>query len=228
MTENLAFIGNADDTSHTSELNAISFMVNSIIGRKAIATIVKVIAIKAAGEVSAVGYLDCQPMVAQIDGYGKIVEFGPLYNLPYIRIQGGANAVIIDPQIGDIGLAVFCEQDIGTVKTTRQNGPPGSRRRNDRGDGIYVGGILNQSPAQYVQFSSDGIKIRSPKKITLDAPEIDFNGLIIQTAGDASSGSVSLIGPLTVTNDVTATGTSVHTHLHSGVTAGSADTGQPI
>ena len=82
-------------------------------------TLVQVVAVTNDGGVEPVGFVDVHPMVAQVDGKGQPTPHGVIYGLPYIRVQGGSNAVILDPQVGDIGLAVFCAQDISKVKATK-------------------------------------------------------------------------------------------------------------
>ncbi len=62
--------------------------------------------------------------------------------------------------------------------------------------------------------------------IYLTAAEIGLNGDIVQTAG-SGAGTVSMIGPVTVTNDVTAATVSVAHHLHSDA-GGSGDSGPPV
>jgi hypothetical protein len=143
-------------------------------------------------------------------------------------VQGGSNAVIIDPVKGDIGVAIMCHRDISKVKATKALAGPGSNRQNDYSDGLYIGGFLNGAPTQFVQFTSSGIVITSPMQITLNAPLIALNGEVTQTQGSASAGTVTIQGPLNVTNDVIAEGTSLHTHVHSGVNRGSADTDPPV
>ncbi|SUI50016.1 Uncharacterised protein [Serratia quinivorans] len=91
-----------------------------------------------------------------------------IYNLPYFRLQGGVNAVVIDPVVGDIGVAIFADRDISVVKETRQAGAPGSKRRNHFSDGLYVGGFLNGTPSQYLWFKNGGIVIHSPSKVTIE------------------------------------------------------------
>jgi hypothetical protein len=61
----------------------------------------------------------------------------------------------------------------------------------------------------------------------VNAPVIQLNGAITQGAG-SGGGAVSLIGPVTVTNDVRAGGVSVVLHYHGGVTAGGANTAAPV
>lgn len=55
-----------------------------------------------------------------------------------------------------------------------------------------------------------------------------LNGPLSQTPGAPGGTAASLVGPLAVTNDVTAAGTSVHAHKHGGVATGSGSTGAPL
>jgi hypothetical protein len=54
-----------------------------------------------------------------------------------------------------------------------------------------------------------------------------LNGPLSQGVGSGGGGA-TMLGPMTVTNDVTAGGKSLKTHVHSGVTAGGANTGAPV
>lgn len=229
-------------------VGAQEFMVRMILGKMATATLVKVVACTNSGSVSPVGFVDVQPLVNQLDGAGKAFPHGVIYNLLYFRLQGGANAVIIDPQPGDIGMAAFANRDISSVKANKSQSNPGSFRQFDMADGMYFGGMLNATPSQYVQFSGSGITITSPTAITLNAPTITMNastsitatapnstinssttinGPLAQGTGSAGGGA-TMQGPLTVNEDVTASGTSVHTHVHSGVQSGGSNTGGPV
>lgn len=196
--------------SGQGEFNAITFLVRQILNRVSTATLVKVVAVTNSGDVSPVGFVDVQPMVNQLDGYGNAIPHGVLHHLPYMRLQGGVNAVIIDPEVGDIGIAVFADHDISSCSANRAQSNPGSMRRFDMADGMYIGGMLNGAPTQFVQFDATGITITSPTKITMNAPAVQINGTV------------------TVTGDVTAQGTSLHTHKHGGVQGGTSQTGVPV
>lgn len=229
-------------------IGAQDFMVRMILGKMGTATLVKVVSCTNAGGLSPVGFVDVQPLVNQVDGAGVPVPHGVVHGLPYFRLQGGANAVIIDPQAGDIGVCVFASRDISSVKANKGQANPGSFRQFDMADGMYFGGMLNGTPSQYVQFSGSGITITSPTAITLNAPTITMNastsitatapqntinstttinGPLTQGTGSAGGGA-TMQGPLTVNEDVTAQGTSVHTHVHSGVQSGGSNTGEPV
>ena len=203
--------------------NNIRFIVQQALTDVQTTTIVKVIACSNDGDLSPVGTVDVQILVNQISGQGIGTPHVPMYGLPYLRIQGGTNAVIIDPQPGDIGIAVFSSRDITKVKSTKAQANPGSFHMHDFSDGMYLGGLLNGAPSQYVQFGSGGITIVSPGTITLTAPSIILNGALQQSGGNATMDQ-SLI----VAGDVKANGISLDSHVHSGVTTGSAKTGVPV
>ena len=147
----------------------MDFMVRAINSRNVTATLVLVKAVTGGGQaVDVPGTVDIQPMVAQLDGKGNAMPHGTIYNVPYVRAQGGTNAVIIDPVVGDIGLAVFASHDISSVKASKKPANPGSRRRFDWADAIYVGGMLNAAPAQYIRFTSTGdVEIKPAGKVTI-------------------------------------------------------------
>ena len=239
--------GARDYGSDMSELDAHSFLIRQIIATVAGSAVVQVKAVTNAGGISPVGFVDVLPLVNQIDGNGNATPHGIIHHLPYVRIQGGTNAVILDPIVGDIGIAVFADRDISSVKATKAQANPGSRRQNDMADGVYFGGILNAVPKQYVAFAAGGITVVSPTKITIQAPSVEadastqftinsplitLNGLLHQGT-DTLGGAATIQGPVTVVTtvaaaDVTGSGTSLHTHAHSGVTAGGGTSGPPV
>jgi hypothetical protein len=214
--------------------NNIRFVIEQALANVQTATIVKVVACSNSGGISPVGTVDVQILANQVSiGAGGQMVGTPhltMYGLPYLRVQGGANAIIIDPQPGDIGIAVFASRDITNVKSTKAQANPGSFRTHDFADGMYLGGLLNGIPVQYVQFGSGGVTIVSPDTITLQAPNIVLQGAVAQ-----GGGNVTMAEDLTVGGDVVAdlTGSTFDgipfaTHEHIGVTSGSSNTGGPI
>src|SRR5574337_340077 len=99
----IGYKGAQDPTSSTSDFNAHSFLIRQTLNQISTATLVQVKAVTNSGGVSPVGFVDVLPLVNQLDGYSNAVPHGVVHNVPYFRLQGGANAVIIDPQVGDIG-----------------------------------------------------------------------------------------------------------------------------
>lgn len=229
------------------EFNATTFLVAQALGKMQTATLVRVVACSNSGGLSPVGSVDVQPLVNQVDSLGNPTPHGTVYNLPYFRIQGGTNGIILDPEPGDIGVCVFASRDLSKVKATRAQANPGSHRQYSFSDGIYLGGVLNGMPSQYVRFSAAGIAIVSPVAVTLDAPVVNIsaatsctittpvftvngatalNGPLTQGVGSAG-GACDMLGPVNVAGDVVAAGVSVAGHHHTGVVPGSGTSGGP-
>ncbi len=152
--------------------NNLHFVIQQFLANVQTATIVKVVSCTNAGDDSPVGSVDVQILVNQISGQGIPMSHVTMYGLPYLRLQGGANAIILDPLPGDLGIAVFASRDITNVKSTKAQANPGSFRMHDFSDGMYLGGLLNGVPTQFVQFSSSGIGIVSPTGVTVQAPNV--------------------------------------------------------
>lgn len=189
--------------SGSSQFNAMAFLVERILNRIATATLVKVINCTNSGADSAVGYVDVQPLVHQLDGSGNIMPHGIIHHIPYFRLQGGANAVIIDPQPGDYGICIFAQHDISNVKASGKAAAPGSFRRYDMADGLYMGGFLNGAPNQYIAFTNAGINVVTPGKYSVQAQSIEFDAPVTMTQ------------TATVSQDLTAAGKSVSSHTHT-------------
>lgn len=186
-------------------------MIASLLAKSKHSAVVTVTDVTNAGGVSPIGYVTIRPMVQQVDGSGVTIDHGDIHQVPYMRVQGGSNAVILDPQVGDIGIAMFCDRDISVVKATGKPGAPGSRRSNHMADAVYLYSIIAAAPTQYIQFAADGIHVVSPMKVIVQAPEIDLNGAVAITGATLTHNGVN-IGS---------------THTHTGVTAGTGATGLP-
>lgn len=216
--------GNLDPSSTWGDVNNITFLVQQTLARMQTATLVRIEKCSNTGGIAPVGYVDVTPLVNQIDGADNPTPHVTIYNLPYLRMQGGSDAVIMDPKVGDIGCAVFASRDISKVKSTKKQGNPGSRRQYNFADGMYLGGMLNGTPTQYIQFSAAGIEIHSPTAIVVNAPTVTINAAVTLNGTLSQTGG----GTASFSGDVTAQGTSLHTHAHGGVQPGSGQTGVPV
>lgn len=54
--------------------------------------------------------MDVQPLAGQLDGAGYVIAHGVIHGVHYLRLAGGANAVILDRQAVDMGIAVVCDR----------------------------------------------------------------------------------------------------------------------
>lgn len=173
----------------TGDFASYHFLVKQMINRLATTALVQVVKVTSAGEVAPVGLIDVHPMVAQVDGQGNVTPHGVISNVPYFRLVGGANAIIMDPQVGDIGICVFASRDISAIKKTKAPGPPGSFRRYSWADGIYIGSTLSAAPTQYIRYNSSGISIVTPGTLTFTATNaaLDSSGNL-WTTGEITRG----------------------------------------
>lgn len=168
------------------EYDKVISQFNSLITNVNTAIPCKVVAIEKQEQrgVNIVGFVDIQLMIEQTNGQKKGNETAIICNVPYIRIQGGTNAVIIDPEINDLGVAIFASRDITNFKEARRQTPPATWRKFSISDAIYIGGIRNQKPVQYIHFRNDGIEIYSPKRVHITTPTvlIDSDNTTINTS----------------------------------------------
>lgn len=242
--------GQQDPNSATSGFNMHLFLISQMIGRMDTMKLVKVMKVTAGegdGEVKLAGTVDVMPLVNQIDGNGNPTPHGTVYGIPWTRMQGGKNCVVCDPIVGDIGFIVISDRDISTVKKTKKQGNPGSRRKYNISDGVYIGGILNVAPEQYLQFTTEGVRLvdKSGNSIAMSATGIAItpaagmpvtvNGILAVTGELQIAGSIkgaagaTYAGNLETAGGITAgkgTGDQVtlqnHTHLYDRPTGASA------
>lgn len=139
-----------------------------------------------------IGRCSVRPLVQQVDGNNNVYGRGQIINVPYLRVQGGKNAVVLDPVVGDVGLCGFCERDISMVKRTGAEAAPNTRRQYSLNDAVYMFTMMSGTPEQFVHFKDSGIDIKS-------TGDININGLVIKPNGQL----------------VLANGVVVDTHIHS-------------
>lgn len=185
-------------SSNTSDAEAFAFNFHRLLSGKFFVELVKVTAIH--GEAPNLT-VDILPLLTQVDPTGAMIETSVIYGAPVFRLQRGASAVIMDPSPGDIGLALICDGDTTVVRANREPSVPGGRRRHSRSDAVYLGGVLNAAPTEYVKFTGSGIEVKSPGTVNI-------NGLSI-----LPDGRLQLVD-----------GSIVDKHTHGGVSSGSSST----
>ena len=139
-------------TSPTSAYNSLRFAIDTAKQAMMTCTIVQVKKCTVNGAVGPIGRVDVLPLVQMVDGIQRTVDHTTVHNLPYLRIVGGTNAVIIDPQENDIGFVMVADRDISNVKQSKKVSPPGSGRQYNISDGFYLGACIADKPKNYVRF----------------------------------------------------------------------------
>ena len=180
------YLGSADVGDMSNDYNVLSYIIAQHINKIATLAAVKVVAVQGGG-VAQIGTVDVQPLVNQVDGAGNPTPHAVVYGLPFFRTQGGPNAVITDPVVGDIGAALFFSHDTSKVRATGGQANPGSFRRFDWADGVYLGCWLAAAPTRSVQLGSSGILAVDPALIKLEAPIVETTAVL--KAGNGATGT---------------------------------------
>lgn len=147
---------------YASPHNADVFVINQILAKFRTVALVQVQSCSNDGGLAPWGTVVATPVINMVNGIGQVQQYSPIYNLPYIRIQGGTDAIIIDPKPNDLGLALICDRDISSAKnaTAAPLGPvnfnPATSRIARLADGVYLGGCLNGIPLRSIQFDDLG------------------------------------------------------------------------
>jgi len=107
--------------------------------------------------------VDVQIMVDQVDANGTRTTHGTIYGLVVGRWHGGGNAILHDPVVGDVGVIHTSDRDISSVVANEgEQSAPGSGRRHDLSDAIYIGGLWTATPTNFVDLRNGNISITTP------------------------------------------------------------------
>jgi hypothetical protein len=209
--------GNVDPYSGNSVVNGLDKAIENALASKVhTAEVVRVTGVDAGGPSAPAGYVDVAPMVNGTDNFGGSIAGANLYRLPYLRVQGGKAALVIDPEPGDIGLAVFTKSDSTNVGQGAEAAvQPASMRSFDQGNGFYVSAFLNKPPETFVELNKEGqVNIKGKADIT------------IETAGKIilKGSAIEISGPVTA-DGIVGNGISLDGHTHPGDSGGT--TGRP-
>ena len=219
-----------------SDSNAQQFLMSQFLLGKAFITLALVTSVNEDGTVVSV-----KPMVEGFTGGGDVIQNSIIYGVPVWRLQRGNSAVKMKPVPMDIGLIAICDRDITSVKKSKSPALPGSNRNHSYSDAIYLGGVLNAEPSQYIDFKDDGIDVVSPLRVNINGQSVSItaedqvsvsanaiilNGPVIQGEGNRG-GNATFGGSVTASGDVVGSGISLSTHTHSGVQSGGSNTQGP-
>lgn len=263
---------NAKISAFGSEMNSLDFFIRALIKTMVSTSIpVRVDAVERGGEGGAALYVDVTPMVTQTDAEGNSIPPVTIPHLPYFRYQHGTAAIICDPKVGDLGLAVFAQQDCSRLTGDTTPQAPGTFRCFDMSDGFYVGGFWGQVPKTFIHIEDEGTihvvapksyHLESPKVIvdcdtaqvnaqtsvtvvtqtatvnassslTVDSPQSTFTGNVaiqknltvtghisgssgMSISGGTGGATATFQGSIQVSDDVTASGISLKSHVHTG------------
>jgi hypothetical protein len=200
---NLGYEGAADPTTAGDQFNAMWFIAKQVMAGAWTATLAQVKSVTNAGEVKDTGTVSLQPLVNQVDGQGNATPHETISNAIYFRYGGKDGAVICDPVVGDVGIMLSASSDISSVKANKAQANPGSSRKFNPADAIYLGAVLSAAPTQYITFTSTGIKIADKNN---NAIEFKQGGIFV-TGNIVVQGNLQLSGNIQAKDGSTYTGT---------------------
>ena len=222
--------GQMDAGDTTTDFNRSRFHIDQMLMRTRTMVLVQVKSVSGGGLTSP-AKVSIQPLVNMIDGAGNSQAHGSINNIPCIRGQGGSNAIVNDPVVGEIGIALIADRDSSGVISGKAAANPGSRRRHDLADGVYLGSILGPTPNQYLQFLSSGLTLvdQNGNKLTFDSTGFKIvnaagtvtiqavgSNLNITATTEAVTGNITATGTITAELGASHVGLSTHTHSASG------------
>lgn len=184
--------------NQSNDANAFASSFKKLLTSKHFINVVEVTAVRGAAPNLVV---DVLPLVAEVksDG-GGMIQGSQIFNIPVWRLQRGNSAIIMNPVVGDIGMIAICDNDISVVRANRKESVPGSKRFHSRSDAIYLGGLLNGEPSQFIEFADGALNITSPNpvnvtcsKATIVAPQ----GVEITAPTAHFSGNITADGNIT-------------------------------
>ena len=168
-----------------------------------------VTAVETTGTNSGAGYVSAKPLLMARDGYNNGLPNVDIPKLPYFRYQFGSSAIICDPKVGDVGLAVFAQADCSNINGETTEKIPPTHRQYDMSDGFYLGGFWGKKPTNYIELTDSEINIKTPEAINITCPTVNITGDVI------------------ISGEMTAKGIVYSTHTHGGVRSGDSNTDKP-
>lgn len=196
-------------TEQFSDANTLSFVFDNLISSVRTMTLCKVIAVNYPADSDRInGTVDVQPLINEVDIDGNVKELPAINNAPFWRYQGGNNSVIIDPVVGDIGIIAVSDRDMTNAVITKKVSNPDSNRKYSFSDSVYLGGILNSNPTQYVEFTNNSINIVTPATLNIKADTININASNVSITASSTSidSPVSIKGETNITGNLTVSG----------------------
>lgn len=213
----------------TNDAESLDYIFKQMLAGYFFAEIVEVTSVR--GEAPNL-VVDVLPLVTRLDQKMQMVQNSVVYNIPVFRLQRGNSAIIMNPVAGDIGVMLVCDRDNSVARANRRESVPGSRRAHSRSDGVYIGGIINMQPTQFIEFADGEINITTPNPVnitcstatitapsgvTVDSPLAHFTGNITADGNITDNAGIQTSSLKTLRDNYNA-----HTHDVSGVEPGSA------
>ena len=156
----------------TTEYNALNFIITSII-KSTVNTCYAVTVTEVDADNQKV---TVKPLITQIDADNNKIELPEIFEIPYFRYSAGRTAVKLDPVAGDIGIMIAFKSDSNNIKIGDNNQIlPATFLNYPMYSGIYIGGMLNNEPENYIEIKDDSITINANKSVVINCQNAEVN-----------------------------------------------------
>lgn len=185
-------------SSFAQDYPQLAFIIEQFINKTITIVPVRVVSVQNSGSLTSDCYVTVQPLLRQRLENGTGSNHGEIANVPCFRLRSGDGAMLLDPNVGDVGIVLAAYRDSSSLVAQDQASPgslqggstlfnPGSAAKYDWGSSLYIGGWFNGLVAQFIQFLSG---------ITLSSPGVSATQNF--SVGNGASGSFSTAGGQTV------------------------------
>lgn len=147
-----------------------------------------------------------------------------IITVPVLRPETQRAYIMLKIKAGDRGIVKFCDKSIESYRLTGNENYNGDDRQHSLSDGVFQLGFL---PDNEKFVFPDGEIVIGLKSNTFILNVDNSGNLTITASAITINSDVTVNGTLTATNDVVGGGISLKSHVHSGVTSGSSNTGSP-
>lgn len=144
--------------------------------------------------------VDFLPLVTRTTNTGAPIPNAQVYGASVFRLQRGSSAIIMNPVVGDIGIALYCDKDSDNARRDRISGSPNTTRCHSRIDALYLGGLLNQQPVQFIEFADSAINITSPNPVNVTCSKANIiapDGVTVDSPNSHFTGNITADGNIT-------------------------------
>lgn len=175
--------------------------------------------------------VECTPAIQGVitdsNGVKSYVTMPPLVDVPICFPSAGGFSLTLPIAIGDEVLAVIANRCIDSWWQSGGIQQPIELRMHDLSDGFAIPGPRSQ-PRVVPNINTTNAQLRTEDGTCYLEITPDGKINLVAPGGIGVTGDMTVTGSLTVTEEIIGNGIPLSTHLHSGVTPGSGNTGAPL
>lgn len=187
-------------------------------------------------------------IVTDQTGKSTYAPLPPLPDVPVIIMGGGGYSAVFPIAVNDEALVIFSSRNIDGWWQSGGIQVPGDQRQHDLSDGFAIVGPRNQTrpisayPSTTMQLRSDDktvymeldqpngtLNLVAKTLVHITAPTLTVDAttkINLNTPTVAASAAITAVGNITA--GINGVAIALLNHLHSGVTSGGSNTGEPV